>query len=303
MSTSTIDWLNGGETINPFTGCLKGCRFCYARKMAYRLAHIDGTVYRRVSRARSGSEREFIYPLGGNSFHPAVHLDVFERERERLTRYSDHGCVGYPRRIRQRRIFVGSMGDLCFDGEATTFDKNGLRASEDWNTARLQRKVAVFAGVVRPHTILLLTKRPECLVIGTPWPENAHLGVSVTGRTDAHRIETLLRWNVANRELGADAERGGVEGPGVLWASVEPLLDGDFDAELLRGLGWVVVGLQTGSGKERPGTAKMTALLEAVQRIVDWCAGAGVPCFVKDNARCASSGGYKWPRQIPTIET
>jgi len=309
MGKSKIDWTD--ETINPFTGCRKGCRFCYARKMARRLAHIEGTVYQRVGRATAGSVCEFIYPTGGNHFAPAVHLDVLNREEGRLSRSVRHGCVGYPKSLSSRRVFIGSMGDMCYEGAAVTFSNIGdlLPMRAWWGSARLQERLAQFARSAHRHTILLLTKRPDLLVDGIDWPENVQIGVSLSTNNDLLRIEDLVRWR--NRQPSNTSSRI------TLWASVEPLLDADFDEKHLAGLDWIVVGAQTGSGSglrdfaglQRYGEgAEMVevnhgeTILEAAERIVQWCSKGGIPCFVKDNVRRLTHRyrpPVEWPREFP----
>jgi protein gp37 len=143
------------------------------------------------------------------------------------------------------------------------------------------------------HTILLLTKRPDLLDVNVVWPSNVHLGVSVTSNADAGRIATLLEKGRAMRE------QVGASGPGVLWASVEPLLDPNFDALNLVGLDWVVVGAQTGVDAAKPGSQEANFRVRAAAWIVEWCRANKVPCFVKDNL-CRQAGGRgAWPREFP----
>ncbi len=288
MSKSKIDWLNGGDTINPFAGCRNGCDFCYARKMAHRLAHMDGTVYQKVLWATSGEDPETGIAYGdGNSFAPAVHLDVLQREQGRLCRAKT-----------PRRVFVGSMGDICYDGLAVTFAADGslMPMSTWWPTLGLQNRIAQFARFLldcgTQHTILLLTKRPNLLARYVQWSTNVHLGVSITGNSDAHRIDELHRFYGSS---GANEPWNECK-PGVLWASVEPLLDPDFDPECLAGLDWIVVGAQTGPGVPKP----TPLILQAARRVVGWCLKNNVPCFVKDNLR-RSDNWLGWPREYPNF--
>ncbi len=270
--TSKIGWCD--ETINPFTGCRQGCRFCYARRMAHRFANIHGTVYERVDLATSSVDPETGWSDGGgNPFAPAIHLDVLVRHLGRLGRA----------RCGPRRVFIGSMGDMCFDGTAITFPPDPVLAvREDWDTGKLQEHLARFCSRLPRHTFLLLTKRPDLLSVGVRWPRNVHLGVSLTSNADEHRVVGLLR-----------------RGPGVCWASVEPLLDLDFEPAFLTGLDWVVVGAQTGAG-----APDAWPVLEAARRVVVWCADNGVPCFVKDNLRKWTLGpgeAWTWPRELPAV--
>lgn len=267
MAQTKIDWCD--ETINPFTGCRQGCEFCYAKKMATRFAGKAGSVYQRVKDER------------GSPFIPAIHLDVLDRERARLSRHSSR--PRYPRNFRPRRVFVGSMGDMCFKGLATTFSAAGwtLPMAEWWNTNQLQHTIARFAASVAPHTILLLTKRPDRLDRTVAWPRNVHIGVSATNTEQAHDRLSILLQRIA--------------GDAVPWISIEPLLDPEFDTTtlFLEGLGWVVVGGLTGSR----GT-DLTAMRPAAERIVDGCRGIGIPIFVKDNLRLALPE-VDWPREFP----
>jgi hypothetical protein len=205
------------------------------------------------------------------------------------------------------------MGDLCFEGRAPVFGLGGTY-SMDMDTAWLQEKAARFAAALGTdrHTTLWLTKRPDLLVPQVPWPKNAHLGVSVTGNKDAERITELFRRRAA-MTCAWD--------PSVLmWASVEPLRDYDFDPTMLTGLGWVVVGVQTGGtatanmrsrvgiDTHGDGTVDVTrgeALIVAAERIVDWCYDHKVPCFIKDNLRRLKHRNrppMDWPRELPMKE-
>jgi protein gp37 len=109
--------------------------------------------------------------------------------------------------------------------------------------------------------------------------------VSITSNADAGRIVTLVEWCRANH----------VGRPGVLWASVEPLLDPEFDPEILTGLDWVVIGAQTG-----PGAPDAWGMAKTAGRLATWCDRNNVPCFVKDNLRKAWPG-WAWPRELPEV--
>jgi protein gp37 len=264
MAATRIEWCN--EVSNSFTGC-KGpsgvpCGFCYARRMAHRLAGAPGTVYGRV-RAACGDE-----------FAPAFHADVWERAVER-----------YGRRKKPRRIFVTSMGDVCFEGTAAYFDRLGKRGAEV-RTREVQELTAEFAERCPQHTALVLTKRPDLLDRTVAWPSNVHLGVSLSRSTDAGRVDALHSWygaQAAYNGIGAD---GQARGPGLLWASVEPLLDTYFDPECLAGLGWVVVGFQTGPHLDPHYP------IHAVRCIRDWCADNKVPLFCKDSIGKVMPGSW-----------
>ncbi len=79
--SNPIGWCT--ETINPITGCLNGCEYCYARKMAYRL------------KGRYG------YPED-DPFKPTFHPDKLED----IAKLAGKG----------KRVFLDSMGDWFSDG-------------------------------------------------------------------------------------------------------------------------------------------------------------------------------------------
>jgi protein gp37 len=249
--------------------------------MAWRLGHIDGTAYNIVAAVTGGNPHE--PTSGGNPFAPAFHADVYEREMIRL---------GYARK--PRRIFVGSMGDFCFEGEALAFDWSG---GNRITTDSVQAHVAHFAAEIsdRKHTVLALTKRPDLLVAGIVWPRNLHLGVSVTGNEDAWRVWELLR----RIPVGCRRPRWGTR-PGVLWASVEPLLDASFNPKRLEGLDWVVVGFDSSPGARRAlrtDVVHSVAMMTAALRIVEWGRDNGVPVWCKDSVQATCTA--RLPRELP----
>jgi protein gp37 len=149
---------------------------------------------------------------------------------------------------------------------------------------------------------LLLTKRPENIRKMLPplWLDepmwNVWLGTSVGDVRSLARLEHLR----------------GIPAP-VRWVSGEPLLE-DLGQVDLRGIGWWVIGGESGSGA-RP------MMLEWARRIVEQCRAASVPVFTKQFGSLWARGmtqlghrvdpkggdpsewigGSAWPREFPEV--
>ena len=146
----------------------------------------------------------------------------------------------------RRRVFCASMADV--------FDENG--PPED------RRRLWALIEDTPRLDWLLLTKRPHLAAdtlpsawLDTPKP-NVWLGTSVESMEVLDRIEELRQVPAALRFL-----------------SIEPLL-GELRDLPLEGIGWVIVGGESGS-KARPMSA------DWVRRIRDECVDAGIPFFFK----------------------
>lgn len=121
------------------------------------------------------------------------------------------------------------------------------------------------------HTYQILTKRIERAAGRLPDPplRNLWLGVSVEDRLRKHRIEALRDIPAALRFL-----------------SLEPLLE-DLGTLDLRGIGWVIVGGE--SGPEARGCH-----MAWIEYIVDQCASEGIPCFVKQLGANPRDGTFRY---------
>ena len=152
--------------------------------------------------------------------------------------------VDLPRRLRRPRlIFVNSMSDLFHEDVPEEFIRK------------------VFATMVAcpQHTFQALTKRSTRLkemAAQLPWPENVWMGVSVEDERAIERIDDL-------RQVPAR----------IRFLSCEPLL-GPLDNLNLSGIGWVIVG-----GESGPGARPMHK--EWVETIRQQCQNASVPFFFK----------------------
>lgn len=152
--------------------------------------------------------------------------------------------VDLPRSLRQPRlIFVNSMGDLFH---------------EDVPEGFITRVFDTMAACPQ-HTFQVLTKRCRRLkemASRLPWPENVWMGVSVEEQRVLVRIDDLRQVSAAVRFL-----------------SCEPLL-GPLDNINLDGIGWVIVGGESGSGA-RP------MQQDWIMSILKQCRRAKVPFFFK----------------------
>lgn len=159
-----------------------------------------------------------------------------------LTMHDD--LVGLPLRWRQpRRIFVNSMSDIFHPDIPLLF------IQKVFSTMRLAHW----------HQFQLLTKRADRLkqlAQSLDWPTNVWMGVSVENQDYVHRIADLRSTDAAVRFL-----------------SLEPLLGPLVDLDLT-GIGWVIVG-----GESGPGARPMQP--EWVAEIRDQCVRQGVPFFFK----------------------
>lgn len=156
-----------------------------------------------------------------------------------------------------KRIFVNSLSDL-FIREIGELDRDYVK-----------KVFQVMADTPR-HTYQILTKRPANMLYfckhnyPDPLP-NVWLGTSVENADVLHRIDTLRETPAALRFL-----------------SIEPLL-GPLGKLNLEGIGWVIVG-----GESGPGARAMHP--DWVREIRDQCQAAGVPFFFKQWGEWISSG-------------
>lgn len=133
MENTKIDWAN--SSWNPVTGCLHGCKYCYAREIAKRFGGTDSEVFDEEWRLHAKHELDKPLMLNGKKapypygFAPTLH-------KYRLNDYI--GKKG-------RNIFVCSMADLF-----------GEWVPDEWIET-------VFAACLKAaqHNYLFLTKNPK----------------------------------------------------------------------------------------------------------------------------------------------
>lgn len=148
-----------------------------------------------------------------------------------------------------RRVFIQSMSDL-FDKEVPL----------DWLAEAMQTIHRCDRLEIQIVTKRISIVEKRLAAIDAAWPKHAGLIISVVNQDEFDRDVPRLR------ELKVML--------GIPWIglSMEPLLGpvvGDFS-----GLDWVIVGMESGgNARHQPN--------ESAQAIVNQCATAGVPVFVK----------------------
>lgn len=156
--TNPIGWCD--ITVNPITGCTEGCPYCYARKMAQRLAG------------------RFGYPAD-DPFKPTFHPDVLDKIE---------GLAG-----KGKRVFLNSMGDW-FDPGTNPEWIDRVISSIEYTPAH-----TFLVLTKRPDRILQglsYFERTRMAKDGLPLtlgglPKNLWFGVSVTKQEDVWRLDSL----------------------------------------------------------------------------------------------------------------
>ncbi len=210
MNKTKIEWaLNPdgtpGYTWNPITGCLNGCDYCYARKLAntrlkerYLANDIIGETAPRTSRLRESF---------ANPFHPRFWED----------RFYEQSMFGKP-----KGIFVCDMSDLF-----------GIGIPEEW-TRKILTRIKMSS---ENHRFYLLTKQPQNLPQWNPFPDNCWVGVSATNHLQAKKgmkalkdIQTKIKF-MSFEPLLADMGFNDTR-----WAIAN---------QVIKTLDWVIIGAQT----------------------------------------------------------
>lgn len=266
-SKTKIDWCD--STWNPVTGCLHGCEYCYARRIAERFGSkqkpesiersvldapmrcTDSYSYMRMAGIHAG--KALPYPFG---FFPTFH------------RYK----LGEPQRWKKpRTIFVCSMADLF----------------GDWVPDEWIQEVFEACDKASQHRYMFLTKSPgryaelpNLLPRHRRPPNVAEMwfGQSFTGAERNYMPLMLPPWQ--NR-----------------FASIEPLLRNLSRAEAMEIAAtdeWVIVGAETGNRK-----GKIVPEKSWIDNIANACAELGKPIFMKESLRPIMTDDFR--QQFPWV--
>lgn len=228
---------------NPVTGCLKDCRYCYAKKSALRFA----SDWRR-----NLAERPKVQQVGANLFE----LDTpWETTNNRFL----NNPTGFMPTIHKYRmdwpqkVKVGSTIMVCTDG-----DLFGPWVPEDWIL-----QVFAAAEMAPQHQYVFLTQYPvryQNLANHGVLPQKNNFWYGSTA--------TILSDSVwANEKYNT-------------FVAIEPLL-GPFEGDAtktFRKLKWAVIGAETGQNAE-----KVIPKAGWIQDILTSADAAGTPVFMRSS--------------------
>ena len=212
-SKTKIDWCDASW--NPVTGCLHGCEYCYARRIAERFGSnqmpifTDYPVLHEPARCTDtyAYMRESGISTGKIQPYPFDFLPTFHRYR-----------LDEPQKWKKpRTIFVCSMADLF-----------GNWVPDEWI-----REVFAACEAAPWHRYMFLTKNPMRYerVLSKPMPKNMWFGWSQEGPIGSQSV------------FSTDYEVN-------TFVSIEPLLR-PFEEFYIRGVDWVIVGAETGNRKNK----------------------------------------------------
>lgn len=279
MDKTKIEWADA--TWNPVTGCLHGCEYCYARRIAERFKGCDtGSTYGAYHQAtwrcvNPGSTPETaLFEIEAKC--PPINVR-FNRETQKEV----HTKAPYPwgfqptlhrermsipaKWTKPRTIFVCSMADLF----------------GNWVPAEWIGEVFKACKAAPQHRYLFLTKNPgrfcdleragmmphdDNFWFGATYDHCNWIDERVNGRPQVNR------WHDAGDyyfPMYPEKHR---------FVSFEPLLF-DIGANIgSTGGEWHIIGAETGNRK-----GKVSCKREWVDHIVAWSDAHGVPVFMKDS--------------------
>lgn len=296
-SRTKIDWCDASW--NPVTGCLHGCEYCYARRIAERF----GGCWRLdlppdTSWRGNVGERKL---MGDYARHndgkchvldePEIECAVFDPPsgyRGKVKPYPYYFSptfhryrLGEPQSWKKpRNIFVCSMADLF-----------GYWVPDEWIA-----EVLKACDAAPQHRYLFLTKAPsryEKISSLMPSWEEMYLEKS--------RPVMMFGASATDDAMMAVAYKSNAE-----WVSVEPILEpiepewfisasgSNGDYSTFRRWEWVVIGAETGNSKH-----KTVPKREWVEEIVKVCKEYGTPVFMKDSLRDLMRDGFR--QEFPWI--
>lgn len=250
MGTKTkIDWCDA--TWNPVTGCLHGCEYCYARKIAERFGSKQMPIFTEYpvlnEPVRSRDGRIQPYPF---DFSPTFH------------RYK----LDEPQKWKNpRNIFVCSMADLFGEWVPNEWIDDVIKAT--------QRALQ--------HRYLFLTKNPERYgewlerfeegrISELDEVENCWFGASASNNAELERANrSSAQW------VSIEPIRERIETDEDQFMEFNP-----YTGSERKRWEWVVIGAETGNSKN-----KVVPKREWIEDIAKVCADYGTPVFMKESLR------------------
>lgn len=255
MKKTKIDWAD--STWNPVTGCLHGCEYCYARRIAERFCGVSEThnnecchecqwITEVTGEIHDLNEPIYDFDNGCNAPYPFCFDPTFHRYR-----------LDEPRKWKKpRNIFVCSMADLF-----------GEWVPDEWI-----RQVFEACKAAPQHRYLFLTKNPlrykelkDLLPLHRHPPAVAEMwfGHSYTGKGD---YKPMCLHPMHSR-----------------FVSIEPLLHDLSEQDMMvvaAANDWIIIGAETGhrNGKVMPKKSW-------VDGIVYYAKKNNVPVFMKESLR------------------
>jgi protein gp37 len=210
VNKTKIDWAD--STWNPVTGCLHGCTYCYARKIANRFGKMmpDRSGYPQMHGGCHCVDNQFKdnpYPF---LFEPTLHAYRLDEPK---------------RKTKGRTIFVCSMADLFGEWVPDEWIQDVFKACE----------------AAPQHRYLFLTKNPKKYVeIHNNYllceNNNFWYGATITSTDDINPLEEIY-----NLSLFSNANT---------FISIEPIQERlSFGFGWLPN--WVIVGAETGNRKDK----------------------------------------------------
>ena len=272
-----IEWVKNpdgtqGYTWNPITGCLNGCPYCYARKLA------NGRLKQRYLANKNWDTRTSEdydgYP-NLDPFYPRFWESRLYEPVNKIRRWGRQRRVVHTQE--PKGIFVCDMSDLF-----------GIGIPEEWT-----RRVLDRFQYCPQHRFYLLTKQPQNLLKFSPFPENCWVGVTAT--------DTSMAW-IASKHLSqieAKVKFLSIE-PLLSWKTSTPYTTENIIAGLNGSLDWVIIGACSGTIYELSDLSQkyqglkvmrygrgytLQPKIEWVEEIVKACDKAGIPVFLKDNLK------------------
>ncbi len=277
-----IDWCDA--TWNPVTGCLHGCKYCYANRIAVRFggATPDNKLHALEELNRTTDGKPDPYPFG---FAPTLHL------------YR----LGEPKKWKTpKNIFVCSMADLF-----------GRWVPDSWKF-----EVLAACAEAPQHRYLFLTKNPDGI---EPWNDNE---IYTAEKYPVRQLMTDNMWHgiswtgLNGRPVGQEDQMGREEMDEYFYRmcsnvqpfirhrflSIEPMLTDVCEIESGREPGrkllevwlhgwdtpyripgkyeWVIAGAETGYRAH-----KVVPRKEWVMKLAELCRENGIPLFMKESLR------------------
>lgn len=278
MGKTKIEWaLNPdgtqGYTLSDKTGCLNGCEYCYARRLAN--TRLKERYLANIN----------VAPIELSN-HPSKMAEYSNRKRLLQTLDPFYPRF-WPERLEQIRarkkpagIFLNDMSDWMGDYWPDEWTEMELKVMRD----------------CPQHRFYTLTKQPQNLPAWSPFPDNAWVGVTAT--------DGIFYREAIHHLFKIEAK--------IKFVSFEPLLQPVGVTDLSIGaLDWVIIGSLTGTYQKliedahkypdltltkSEGTKwTLQPKIEWVNEIIEACDKAQIPVFLKDNLKPIMVDEVKYP--------